>query len=95
MGAAGAPDQFFLLAQAISKEGKEEDFRLMLEDSNPAVRAMGLVCLAKQNIDFPIMKDDNSEVLVFPAGCIGDAMTIESFSRKLKRSGYFRKCFTK
>lgn len=93
VGAAGEPDRFYLLAQKISKEGKEEDFRTMLKDTNPAVRAMGLVCLAKNEKEYPILVGDDSKVTAFSFGCVGETMTMEQFSIRLSKDKNFRAGF--
>ena len=44
-----APGEFFKLTQEFLKNGTTEDFKGLLEDKNPVVRVMGLVCLAQSD----------------------------------------------
>ncbi|MFL6231130.1 MAG: hypothetical protein ACJ741_20320 [Pyrinomonadaceae bacterium] len=45
----GVRGEFFLLSEDILRVGDEGDFKRMLDDENPIVRAMGLICLAQSN----------------------------------------------
>jgi len=44
------PGEFFLLSEELLRYGNEEEFKKLLEDENPIVKVMGLVCLAQ--LDF-------------------------------------------
>ena len=94
VGVGPEPGQFYLLSNQISEVGNENQFRQMLTDSCPAVRAMGLVCLAKHNYSFDILENDKTEILALPFGCGGISMTLEEFSEQLKNDLEFRACYT-
>ena len=93
VGYGGAPHPFYLLALTIAEEGSEEEFRSMLSDSNPAVRAMGIVCLAMNEKEYPLLIGDNAEIVVFPGGCVGYHTTLFEFSRAFKKTESYRNSF--
>jgi len=90
VGAAAQPGKFYLKAKKYSKEKKKEDFLLMTKDADPVIRALGLVCLARNKIELPDMTGDKGQITVFPYGCGGDDITIEEFSKSLFSDKYFR-----
>lgn len=93
VGAGASPDAFYILAKKVSGEGEDKEFRSMLMDSNPAVRIMGLVCLAKHGLDIPILEGDNAEVMAIPTGCTGKQISVEEFSKLLRDDSEFRSGF--
>ena len=42
-GFANAPGEFFMLGTVFLEKGREADFRKMLDDAKPIVRAMGVI----------------------------------------------------
>ena len=65
----------------------------MLNDKNPIVRAMGLLCLAQSGVDeysstLFAHTGDTQEVYV-RHGCIVSKITIGEFARRLLQNPYF------
>ena len=49
-GYIGSPSAFFIISLILSNPFEEEIFLTMTKDKNPYIRAMGLVCLARENL---------------------------------------------
>ncbi len=93
VGVEPEPGEFYLLSKRIAEEGSQEQFRLMLKDSCPVVRVMGLVCLSRRRYDFDVLQGDAVTITALPFGCGGIKMTVEEFSIRLKKDETFRACF--
>ena len=93
VGVGPKPGAFYLLSKLVSATGSRETFENMLHDENVAVRAMGLVCLLKNDNEIELLKGDDTKILAIPFGCGGEYMTLEEFSRRLMEDDVFRACF--
>lgn len=45
------PGEFFTLSEDLLRYGEAKDFKNLLEDENPIVRVMGLICLAQTDFE--------------------------------------------
>jgi hypothetical protein len=80
VGEGGGPGRFHNLSIEILKHGTHADFMALAEDSNPIIRAMGLVCLTRSDAigTKPILLKRLSEqrsFVCFPWGCVGSEIT--------------------
>lgn len=89
----GGSNDFYRLAKEFLKNRSTTDFRFMLNDSNPIVRAMGLLCLAQSDAEehsFTLLAHtgDTEEVYLHD-GCLISKITIAEFVRRLLQNPYF------
>jgi hypothetical protein len=91
------PSEFYLLSKKILELGNAKTYTTMLEDNNPIVKSMGIVCLSYkiENSKSEINKliDDQTVISVFPFGCTGEYMTVGKFAAKILNIPGFRYCF--
>lgn len=90
-------NDFYKLSKEFLKNRTVTDFRFMLNDNNPIVRAMGLLCLAQSGADehsfehsFTLLAHtgDTEEVYLHD-GCLISKITIAEFARRLLQNPYF------
>lgn len=92
VGWSGKPE-FFELSKESLWAGTERDFKRFLSDRNPAVRAMGLLCLTQTDFDkhfltlFSHTKDKREVSLAH--GCIVSRITVGEFANRLLANPYF------
>jgi hypothetical protein len=89
----GGDNKFYKLSKEFLRFRTPEDFRKMLNDRNPIVKAMGLLCLAQSDPDENHMillshVGDKEEVLIHH-GCVVSMITIGEFTRRLLNNPYF------
>src|SRR5918993_2274597 len=73
-------NDFYKLSKEFLKKHTIRDFRFMLNDRNPIVRAMGLLCLAQSKADEHdlalLLHTDDTEEVYLQDGCILSRITI-------------------
>ena len=89
----GGSNDFYKLSKEFLKKHTITEFRFMLNDRNPIVRAMGLLCLAQSNADEHdlelLLHTDDTEEIYLKNGCIISRITIGEFAQQLLRNPYF------
>jgi len=70
------PGEFFNLSEDLLHYGEAKDFKKLLEDENPIVRVMGLVCLAQTDFEkyAPTLRSfliDKAEIVLADTCLIG------------------------
>lgn len=86
VGFAARPGEFFELSKVFLQKGKKEDFLKLTSDENPAVRSMGIFCLAKHTKSAEKLKlhiTDSSILYYCPGGCMVSRITVGNFVRNL------------
>ena len=86
-------NDFYKLSKEFLKNRSTTDFRFMLNDNNPIVRAMGLLCLAQSDADehsFTLLghTGDKEEVYLHD-GCLISKISIGQFAQRLLANPYF------
>ncbi len=82
------PGDFYTVSLIVSEPFEEEKFLDMLQNDNPVVRAMGLICLAREN---PLLYKekihslyaDTASVAYVPGGCVVIGITIGDLARNI------------
>ena len=93
IGWGSANNEFYNLSKELLKMRMEKDFRQMITNSSPVVRAMGLLCLTQMNEDerystlSPFIEDP--ERVSLAEGCMISTITIGEFARRLLANPYF------
>ena len=87
VGWGGRAGAFFLLSEEFLRYGTEDDFKQMLDDRNPVVRVMGLVCLAQLDAGdraalIGSRVGDGGEVRLF-VGCVTTRATVGGIASRL------------
>ncbi len=86
-------NKFYQLSKDILGSGTEQDFKRMLHDRNPVVRAMGLLCLAQTDSDKHFLTllshTKNKEEVSLAHGCVVRRITVGEFAKWLLYSPYF------
>lgn len=89
----GGDNEFYKLSKEFLKTRDVSDFKRMIHDRRPIVRAMALLCLAQ--IDFDkywltlLSHWKDSEQVYLHEGCIVSRITIGEFTQRLLRNPYF------
>jgi hypothetical protein len=89
------PGEFYALSQECLRSGTLDDFRHMLLDATPLVRAMGLICLAQsvgsvELADAAAALNRDKAVLTYTNGYIPDQwITVGALARKLIERQFF------
>jgi hypothetical protein len=86
VGLPPTPGYFFILSKVFIKKGTEEDFLKLVEDKNPVVRCMGLLCLAQNKQSINVLKKhitDTDIITYFPMGCVGVKVSVGYFAKVL------------
>lgn len=89
----GGGNEFYKLSEEFLKTHDPSDFRRMVHDRNPIVRAMGLLCLAQVDGDKDFLTllshwKDEEEVYLHQ-GCVVSKLTIAEFTQRLLINPYF------
>lgn len=88
----GGGNEFYQLSKEFLRAYKVEDFERMIDDRNPVVRAMGLLCLAQVAAESHFltllsrMKD--TEEVSLSEGCLVSRITVGEFARRLLSNPY-------
>ena len=89
----GGSNDFYNLSKEFLRNRKVKDFKLMLHDRNPIVRAMGLLCLAQADADEHyltlLLHTKDKEEVYLHEGCIVSKITVGEFARRLLDNPYF------
>jgi hypothetical protein len=89
----GGNNEFFKLAKEFVRFRTAKDFHKMLNDRNPIVRAMGILCLAQSEADsrhaILLSHINDKEEVFLHQGCIVSRITIGEFTRRLLNNPYF------
>jgi cytohesin len=88
VGGGGSPGDFYVFSLVLSKPFDENRFLKMAHDENPVIRAMAMICLARE--DLPKHKDvtrsfytDCSEVPYVPVGCIMPRISLDKLAKSI------------
>jgi hypothetical protein len=89
----GGGHDFYLLSKEFLATRTAKDFKRMVNDRDPIVRAMGLLCLAQADADelhlaLVLHTGDKAEVYLHE-GCIVSKITVGEFARRLLSNPYF------
>ena len=83
----GSPNEFYKLSKHFLGNYTTADFRRMLNDRNPIVRAMGLLCLAQSANDESLWvllsHSEDKAVVYLHQGCLVSRITIGEFAKRL------------
>ena len=90
-------NDFYKLSKEFLKNRTKTDFMFMLNDGNPIVRAMGLLCLAQTNAVEHFFEHSftlhghtgDTEEVYLHDGCITSRITIGEFAKRLLQNPYF------
>lgn len=94
IGASGGKGTFYMISELLTDAPPHvQQFKELLKDPDPAVRAMGLVCLGKSGHGIEVLHGDHAEIEVLSHGCLSQLMTLEAFSKTLKENKHFRYSF--
>jgi hypothetical protein len=89
----GGSNEFYKLSKELLKSHGPSDFRRMVNQRNPIVRAMGLLCLAQTDRDqyFLLLLSHwtDPEQVSLQQGCIGSKITVGEFVQRLFVNPYF------
>lgn len=89
----GGTNEFYNLSKVFLRERASEDFERMLDDKNPIVKAMGLLCLAQMDADeyAPILSahTKDEEEVYLQQGCNVSNITVGEFAQRLIKNPYF------
>jgi hypothetical protein len=89
----GNSNDFYLLSREFLTKRTEKDFRLMLRDRNPVVRAMGLLCLAevdaREHYLALLYHTKDEEEVYLHEGCVVSKITVGEFARRLLKNPHF------
>ena len=82
------PGDFYTISLILSDPFEEEIFLDMLQNDNPIVRAMGLICLARENLplyekNIRSLYTDNAVVLYDPRGCVVTGITLGQLAKSI------------
>jgi hypothetical protein len=82
------PGDFYTVSLILTEPFEEEKFLNMLQNDNPVVRAMGLICLARENLplyaeDILPLCTDTARVSYVPAGCVVTGITLDKLARNI------------
>ena len=88
VGGGGSPGDFYIASLIISNPFDEERFLQMAQNSNPVLRAMAMICLARQDRSkyekvIHSLYTDTAEVEYMPGGCIVDRTTLGKLARSI------------
>jgi hypothetical protein len=89
------PGEFYKLSQECLKYGTADNFRGLLTDGSPAVRVLGLICLAKSvnaeefaEVARPLFSDDAQ--VRYTNGCVlNQRATVGQIARRLAEGRFF------
>jgi hypothetical protein len=88
-----APGEFFKLTQEFLKNGTTGDFKALLEDKNPVVRVMGLVCLAQSDraayAEVARAQRRDRAHVSYMIGCVIRHSTVAQFAERLAEDPFF------
>ena len=89
----GGSNDFYKLSKEFLRKRTVADFKLMLRDRNPVVRAMGLLCLAQADVDehylVLLSHTKDKEEVYLGEGCIVSKITVGEFAQRLLSNPYF------
>jgi ankyrin repeat protein len=82
------PGDFYTISLILSDPFEEEKFLDMLQNDNPVVRAMGLICLARENLplyekNIRSFYTDTAVVRYDPRGCVVTGITLGQLAKRL------------
>lgn len=88
VGYYGSPGDFYTVSLIISRPFEEEKFIQMTQNSNPVIRAMAMICLAREDKSKYENKirsfyTDTAEIDYMPGGCIVDRITLDKLARNI------------
>jgi len=89
----GGSNDFYRLSKGFLRKREVKDFKMMLHDRNPILRAMGLLCLAQADADGHyltlLLHTKDKEEVYLHEGCIISKITVGEFARRLLDNPYF------
>ena len=89
----GGGNDFYILSREFLRRGTVKEFKAMVRDRNPIVRAMGLLCLAQADTDGHyltiLLHTKDEEEVKLHEGCIVSMITVGEFARRLLNNPYF------
>jgi hypothetical protein len=89
----GSSNDFYKLSKELLKTHELSDFRRMVNNRNPIVRAMGLLCLTQRASDesaLLLLSYWNDEAVVYlHQGCLVRRITIGEFAQRLLSNPHF------
>jgi hypothetical protein len=89
----GGSNDFYLLSKEFLGKHTEKEFKLMLRDRNPVVRAMGLLCLAevdaREHYLILLYHTKDKEEVYLHEGCVVSKITVGEFARWLLNNPRF------
>jgi len=89
----GGSNEFYKLSKELMKSHDSSDFRRMVNQRNPIVRAMGLLCLAQTDKDqyFLLLLSHwkDTERVYLHQGCIVSRITVGEFVQRLFLDAHF------
>jgi len=89
----GGSNEFYKLSKELMKSHDSSDFRRMVNQRNPIVRAMGLLCLAQTDKDqyFLLLLSHwkDTERVYLHQGCIVSRITVGEFVQRLFLDSHF------
>jgi hypothetical protein len=94
VGMPSGHGRFYVLSEQFLLYGSPTDYRAMLIETNAVVRVMALVCLAhtERSAFVDLVKpysDDQSKVVLFPHGCVGEETTVGGIVHSIETNRYF------
>lgn len=93
VGYGGSPGYFYTLSLILSKPFEEDKFLKMVRNDNPVIRALALICLARQDIaryreTIESFYADTAEVEFMPFGCIVTHITLDKLAKRILEDRY-------
>jgi len=89
----GGSNEFYKLSKELLESHDSSDFRRMVNQRNPIVRAMGLLCLAQTDKDkyFLLLLShwEDAEQVSLQQGCIVSKITVGEFVQRLFLNPHF------
>ncbi len=88
VGGGGSPGDFYIASLIISSPFDEERFLQMEQSDKPVLRAMAMICLARQDKakyekTIHSFYTDMAEVEYVPMGCVVDRTTLDKLARNI------------
>jgi hypothetical protein len=94
VGYSGSPGEFYTVSLIISRPFDEKRFLPMVQSSNPVIRAMAILCLARENKSkyekvIQSFYTDTAEVGYVAAGCGISRITLDKLVRNITEDPNF------
>jgi hypothetical protein len=88
VGYSGSPGSFYTISLVISSPFEDEKFLQMAQNSNPVIRAMAMICLAREDklkyeSQVRSFYTDTAEVEYMPVGCGMSRITLDKLAKSI------------